>query len=130
MRILKAFGCLVMLAMLFMLVSCDKSEKVACDHTVSINSCVATPLKVDVHEGEGVCWQPVDQDYNIAFADTSEPTGNPFKVNHGASNAAHAVKGYRGCVPLGKGEFQCEYAITRATETLACADPGVHITPP
>jgi hypothetical protein len=50
-------------------------------------------------------------------------------VKHGASNAGHLIKGHRGCVPLGRGQFYCEYSVTKDNEDFACADPGIRIIP-
>jgi len=130
MRILKSCECLLVSGMLFVLGNCQKESKsVSCDHQVSINNCGANPIKIDAREGEGVCWQPSDQDYTIAFSDSSEPMANPLLVKHGTPNAAHLIKGHRGCVPLGRGQFYCEYSVTKGNEDLACADPGIHIIP-
>jgi hypothetical protein len=129
MRILKSFQCLLILGLLFFLGACQKgSNVVSCDYSVTINSCNAIPPKFDIQEGKGVCWQGSDQDYTIAFPDTSEPTANPLQVKKGTT-AAHLIKGHKGCVPLGRGTFYCEYSVTKGNEDFACADPGIRIVP-
>jgi hypothetical protein len=97
---------------------------------VGIENCRATPDPVKVHEGDKVHWQPGDQhDYTIRFSNPSEPTGNPFKVNHGVSNPAHPIRGHTGCTSLDQREFNCKYTLTRDNESTPCADPVVHIMP-
>ncbi len=124
--------CAGMLFFCLLLGGCSKRGPAFTSYGVDITNCVATPDKVTVHENDQVVWQPGggDQhDYTIRFADTTEPTKNPFTVKHGVSNTGHPIRGKKGCTPLGNGEFYCEYSITRDNEPTACADPGVRVIP-
>lgn len=113
---------------LFILGGC-KQAGVKGPHNVSINNCTASPDTVTVHEGEQVQWQSSDHDYTIRFSIASEPTANPFKVNHGVANPPHPIHGHSGCTPGGHGEFYCKYSLTKDSDPSPCADPGIHIVP-
>ena len=127
MRTLRLCICLLLSGTLLMLCGCKKAGfKV---EEVVINNCGANPDTITVHERDQVHWQADDHDYTVRFSDQSEPTSNPFKINHGVSNPAHPIKGHRGCVDEGNGKFYCKYSLTRDNESTTCADPGVHIVP-
>jgi hypothetical protein len=132
---MKAFTlsvCLLISGALFILGGCKKASRSPQVYEVDINSCAATLDKLEVHEQDQVHWQPSDQhDYTLRFSDRNEPTANPFKVNHGASNSAHSIRGHSGCDSIHDhpGEFYCKYSLTRDNESTPCADPGLHIVP-
>jgi hypothetical protein len=132
MRTLRLSACLLVSGALFILGGCKKAGFKPQVYDVDITSCAATPDKVTVHERDQVHWQPRDQhDYTIRFSNSSEPTANPFKVNHGVSNPAHPIMGHSGCdhIPDHPGEFYCKYTLARDNESTPCADPGLHVVP-
>jgi hypothetical protein len=127
---LRLRACSALISVTLLILGGCKKEAGFTSYNVNISNCGADLDPVSVHEGDKVHWQSSDKhDYVIRFSSSTEPTGNPFTVRHGVSNAAHPIKGHTGCRDNGKSHFYCKYNLTRDNETTACADPGVHIVP-
>lgn len=130
----RSYVCVLLAGTLLIITGCRKipsatGAKGGAVHDVEIKNCKPTTDRVDVYESDSVRWQPSDDDYTIAFSDSTEPTGNPFKVNRGASNSKHFIKGHKGCADAVTGGYDCKYSLTREKEKGPCADPIIHIIP-
>lgn len=129
MRTLRLCVCLLVFVTLFIFGCSKKGGKNLKQVPVTLSNCKANPDPVYVNNGDKIDWEASDgHDYTISFADKSEPTPNPFKVHHGASNPAHPVMGNKGCTPQNNGHY-CKYSLTMDNQSTACADPGLHVTP-
>jgi len=130
MRTLRLCICLLVFVTPFILAGCKKRGGHQFKQLqVYINSCDAPDQSVN--NGDKIDWEPSDgHDYTIKFADQNEPTPNPFKVHHGASNPAHPINGNKGCTlePGGKSHY-CKYSLTMDNQSAPCKDPGLHVTP-
>jgi len=141
MRNLRLCVCLPAATTLFTLGGCHKEKEegvkaLGCDVQISSdaqgNACMVNPKIVDVHDLSQLCWQADKHDYTIRFKGPSDPTANPFRVNHGTSSPGHVIKGGKSCDHLPNGHPYCKYSVTRDNESKPCADfddPGVHIIP-